>query len=141
MQHMIAYAMRFVGTPYRWAGSNPISGLDCSGFVQVLLKSAGIDPQGDQSAQALYNHFEHNGSYGVRLPGSLAFFGKSAREITHVGFCVDMFRMIHACGGDHLTLTEADAAAKDAWVKMTLITYRPDLVACIKPYYTKIGLQ
>lgn len=140
MQTLRDYALKFVGTPYKWGGSNPIEGVDCSGFVQLILAAAGIDPPGDQTAQALFNHFEKTSSYGVRQLGSLAFYGKSVTEITHIGWCLDPYRVIHAGGGDHLTLTAQDAAKKNAFVKITLINYRPDLVATLKPKYVTIGV-
>jgi cell wall-associated NlpC family hydrolase len=140
MQLLKDYALKFVGTPYKWGGANPIEGLDCSGFVQLILAAAGIDPPGDQTAQGLFNHFEKTASHGIRKLGSLAFFGKSVTQISHIGWCLDPYRMIHASGGDHLTLTLSDAARKNAYVKVTLIEYRPDLVAVLKPQYMTIGV-
>jgi cell wall-associated NlpC family hydrolase len=36
-----AFANKFVGTPYKWAGENP-GGFDCSGFVKYVYKYVGI---------------------------------------------------------------------------------------------------
>jgi cell wall-associated NlpC family hydrolase len=57
MDLLIQYAMSFIGVPYRWGGSNPITGFDCSGLVQEILKSVYMDPPGDQTAEALYQYF------------------------------------------------------------------------------------
>lgn len=142
METLKAYALAMVGVPYIWGGSCPIQGfgLDCSGFVQLVLASAGIDPPGDQTAQGLYNALELNSSHGVRGPGAIAFYGKSVLQISHVGFCLDAYRMIHAGGGDSTCKTPADAAKKGAFVKVNLINYRSDLVAVLRPQYVKIGL-
>ena len=140
MQILRDYAMKFVGVPYKWGGSNPLEGVDCSGLLQLILAAAGLDPPGDQSAQGLYNHFEGKSTHGIRQLGSIAFYGKSVREITHIAWCLDPYRIIQAGGGDHLTLTPLDAARKNAFVKVTLINYRPDLVAVLKPLYTLIGI-
>jgi cell wall-associated NlpC family hydrolase len=38
---VVAIALRYLGTPYRWAGSSP-SGFDCSGFVMYVYSRIGI---------------------------------------------------------------------------------------------------
>ena len=41
----VAEAKRYLGTPYRWGGSSPQTGFDCSGLVQWAYAKAGIqDP-------------------------------------------------------------------------------------------------
>lgn len=140
MTYLIQYALSFLGTPYRWGGASILNGLDCSGLVQEILASVGMDPPGDQTAQGLYNHFEKIGSANSYTPGALAFFGDSVTKITHVGFLIDQYRMIEAGGGGHLVLTREDAAAKNATVRIRLVNYRKDLVAVIKPRYSTIGM-
>lgn len=132
--------MSFVGQPYRWAGSNPILGWDCSGLVQEILKSAGIDPVGDQTAQALYDILSKNSTHGSVGPGSVVFYGKSVKEITHVAFCVDQYRMIEAGGGDSKVTTVSQASDRNAFVRIRLINNRKDLVASLKPNYVTIGM-
>ena len=133
-----AYALSFLNAPYKFGGET-IDGIDCSGLVQVILKSAGIDPPGDQTAQDLLNHFDKAGTYGKIGLGSLAFYGKSVTQVGHVAFMIDNYRIIEAAGGDALTITRADAVAKNAFVRIRLLKYRPDLVAVIKPSYVTIG--
>lgn len=141
MEAVLRAAMSCLGVHYKWGGANPVDGLDCSGFVQWVLRAAGIDPPGDQTAQALYNHFERlHGATGAAGLGSLAFYGKSVTQISHVAFCLNGFQMIEAGGGDHTTLTPRDAAAKDACVRIRMIRARADLVAIVKPSYATIGV-
>ena len=139
MNHLISYAMQFVGKPYIWGGEHPCLGYDCSGLVQEILRSVGLDPPGDQTAQKLFDHFEKNGSLNTYAPGSIAFFGKSVSEITHVAFCIDRYRMIEAGGGGRTCINVDEAIKAGAFVRMRLITSRKDLVAIIKPRYATIG--
>lgn len=36
-------ARKYIGVPYAWGGTNPATGLDCSGLVQRVYKDLGID--------------------------------------------------------------------------------------------------
>ena len=63
--------MQFVGTPYVWGGNNVMEGLDCSGYTQVILRAAGLDPKGDQTSQGLYDHFR---TEELNLNETIGFF-------------------------------------------------------------------
>ena len=140
MQTLREYALSFVGTPYVWGGSHPALGFDCSGLVQELLRSVGLDPPGDQTAQALFNHFEKNSTWNARQMGSLAFFGSSPAAISHVAMLLEPYRMIGAGGGGSKTLTALDASRDNAFVRVRLVSSRKDLVAVLKPNYSGIGV-
>ena len=133
------YAMSFLGTPYRFGGANRLQGLDCSEFVQELLRSVGLDPPGDQNAQALFDHFSTAGEWNRHGMGALAFYGKDAKHIGHVAMMLDTFRIIEAGGGDATTTTREAAEARGAMVRVRLLKARPDLVAVIRPRYVTIN--
>jgi len=141
MDFLLREALQYLGVPYKWGGSNPIEGFDCSGFIQWLLMSVGIDPPGDQTAQGLFNHFEKlNGVSSVTKAGVLCFYGESVAKITHVALCISPYQIIEAGGGNSLTLTKADAEKQNACVRIRHIGARKDLVAKIYPSYVSIGL-
>jgi len=141
MVHLIDYAKSFVGTPYIWGGDDSIKGYDCSGVVQEILASAGQDPPGDQTSQGLYDYYETNGRYGMHGPefaGALVFYGKNSKNITHVAFAIDQYRMIEAGGGGKHVKTVEDAIKYNAFIRMRLIREK-NRVAIIKPHYRHIG--
>lgn len=128
---MIAYAFEFVGTMYRWGGSSPMEGFDCSGFCQELLMSIGIDPRGDQTAQGLYNFLSKHYPKGIDR-GSVLFFGEATDKITHIAVAVDDDHMIEAGGGNSSTTNAQKAIIQQAFVRVRPIKNRSDLVAAIK---------
>jgi len=130
----IKYAWSMIGKPYIWGGDDPMKGFDCSGFIIEILKSVGILPEkGDWTAQALYNLF--NGNYKtVVTGGSLAFYGKSEKKITHIMFCIDYQHCIGSTGGGSKTKTIQDAIDQNAFIKMRPINYRNDLIGFINPF-------
>lgn len=139
MEILRQYALSFLGTPYKFGGGNRLAGLDCSEFVQELLRSVGMDPPGDQTAQALFDHFSVNGEWNRHSMGALAFFGKSAKQITHVAMLLDQYRIIEAGGGDGTTTSFEAAKERGAMVRIRHLSFRKDLVAVIRPRYATIG--
>ena len=136
MQILKDYAMQLIGTPYRWGGDDPMQGFDCSGLVIELLQSCGELPRNyDNTAQGLYEEFIRRGVISRVGFGSLAFFGKSDRHITHVGFMLDNYRMIESGGGGSATVTIEIAAQQNAFVRIRPVKWRNDLVTIIRPRY------
>lgn len=129
------YALAFIGIPYIWGGNNPLEGFDCSGFVQEVLASVGMDPPGDQTADTLYRMLKDE--YGITEepgPGALVFFGTGER-IIHVGFCLTDKIMIEAGGGGRSCRDRDSAAKKGAFVRIRPIHRRRDIVSFVMPNY------
>lgn len=133
-QTIIDYAKSFIGKPYRWGGNGPL-GFDCSGFVQEVLASVGLDPKGDQSAQALYDYFTINGRLLiVDTPsgGDLVFYGENPKRISHIALMLNDWQQIGANSGDSTCTDLVNAERLGAMVKVRPWNYRKDFIAFVR---------
>jgi len=83
-----------VGHGYRWAGSSPSTGFDCSGFVSYVLRQHGISVTRSSAGM-----FRDNGvsiSRSELAPGDLVFFARNGYAIDHVGIYIGDGRYVHS---------------------------------------------
>lgn len=90
-------AQRYLGVRYVFGGTNPATGLDCSGLVQLVYREAGIGLP--RTAQQQYDSTARVPESELQ-PGDLVFFARTYADphdwITHVGVYVGNGRMINA---------------------------------------------
>ena len=87
----VALARTFTGVPYRWGGTDPSSGLDCSGLTQLVYGRLGVDLPRVAADQARSGTAVP--SLDQAQPGDLVFFGSPAH---HVGIYAGDGMMIDA---------------------------------------------
>lgn len=87
------YALQFLGGEYVYGGTDPNSGVDCSGFTRyVLSKAASIDLPHSSSGQARFGEVV---SEEEMQPGDLLFYGAGG-GINHVAMYIGDGRVVHA---------------------------------------------
>lgn len=84
-----ATAVRAVGVPYRWGGTSPAAGFDCSGLVYWAYGRLGIALP--HSSYALYGLGRRVAPSRMKV-GDLLFFS----GLGHVGIYIGRGRMVHA---------------------------------------------
>jgi len=84
-------AEAYLGVPYRWGGTDPKSGLDCSGLVQLAYKKLGVDLPRLAADQARMG--TPVASLADARPGDLVAFGT---PVDHIGIYAGDGQMVVA---------------------------------------------
>lgn len=92
---VINRAVNVIGTPYRWGGTSPAKGFDCSGLVKYAFNDVSeVDLPRTSNAMA-----EGHGQKVDRKdlkPGDLLFFNIKSRKVNHVAIYLGDDRFVHA---------------------------------------------
>jgi cell wall-associated NlpC family hydrolase len=85
---VVRIALRYLGTPYRWAGAAP-AGFDCSGFVMYVYSRVGIGLPHNSTMLWDVGRFVPRD----RLePGDVVFFN----GLSHVGIYIGHGKFVHS---------------------------------------------
>lgn len=94
--YLVRTALTYRGLPYRWGGTSPRSGFDCSGMVQFVCAKWGILLP--RAARAQFKQGKPVKRSELQ-PGDLVFFKNTYRHgLSHVGIYVGEGLFIHASG-------------------------------------------
>lgn len=87
-------ALSTIGTPYRYGGRHPSTGLDCSGLVRYAVAEAG-GPDLPHHAASIAARTRNVDRDELR-PGDLVFFNTTGRAHSHMGIYIGDNRFVHA---------------------------------------------
>jgi cell wall-associated NlpC family hydrolase len=90
-ERILEAARRYLGVPYRWGGTDPATGLDCSGFVQQVFEDLGIELPRVSRDQARVG--TPVASLADARPGDLIAFGE---PVDHIAIYAGNGQIIHA---------------------------------------------
>jgi cell wall-associated NlpC family hydrolase len=92
-KQIAAYALQHLGCPYRWGGTSPDTGFDCSGFVWYVYKHFGYTIQRVACNQATEGvHVDHKDIQ----PGDILCFYQGDNYIGHSGIYIGNGQFIHS---------------------------------------------
>ena len=93
-RRVVPDAERFIGVPYRYGGTSPRSGFDCSGFVQYVYAEEGVNlPRTSRQMAAVGIAIEPS-ARSLEI-GDLMLFEQGGR-ISHVAIYAGSHRFIHS---------------------------------------------
>lgn len=115
---VIDAAKRYLGVPYRWGGTDPATGLDCSGFIQRAFADLGVRiprVSKDQSRAGVAVP-----SMAQARPGDLVYWNGQGGRPNHIGIYLGDGKMMHAPRtGDVVKVADVRSAPPDAIRRIT----------------------
>ena len=108
---IVGFARSLVGDPYRWGGTSPTTGFDCSGLVQYVFAHFGIN-----LPRTSYAQFDVGTriAYSQLQPGDLVFFSTNGPGASHVGIYIGGGQFIGA--DTYATGVHVDSFGISYWV-------------------------
>ncbi|MGB3917307.1 C40 family peptidase [Thiothrix litoralis] len=94
LDRVVWNAQKQQGKMYRWGGTSPVSGFDCSGLTQYAFRN-GAQVSIPRTAAEQY-------AAAVKVPkeqsqkGDLVFFNTSGKRVSHVGIYLGNNKFVHA---------------------------------------------
>jgi chitinase len=92
---VVSRALKAVGTPYRWGGTTPGKGLDCSGLVKYAFNGVS-DVNLPRTSNAMAQGHGQKVERKDLKPGDLLFFNIKSRNVNHVAIYLGNDRFVHA---------------------------------------------
>lgn len=118
---LVIYATNLIGTPYVWGGSNPAQGLDCSGLLYWIQRTAGSNV-GRLTASG-YSKIGILVPIGQQKVGDFLFFGN---PVNHCAIYIGNGYMIESRGS-----RKNNSHNPGTGVVKSLVTRRSDL-SCVR---------
>lgn len=109
---IVSFSKQFLGVPYFWGGKTA-AGIDCSGFVQLLHKLAGIKIRRD-SIQQFEDAQPVSENINDGRPGDLLFFAEDGKKISHVAVRLEDNKIVHSRGMVRINSLNEKEALYDA---------------------------
>lgn len=108
------FVKQFLDIPYTWGGRSSF-GYDCSGFVQMVYKRLGVLLPRDSKDQFLDGNLASCSIENLNA-GDLIFWGKSEKEIGHVGIFLGSGSFIHSSARENKPYLRVSGLSDPEWL-------------------------
>ena len=119
----LAAADAYVGVPYRWGGTSPRTGFDCSGLVQYVYGREGVELPRTSRQQAAAG-VRRATRWDAAGAGDLVLFAEEGEAVSHVAFYVGGGRILHASASGGGVRYDDLATRRGRWYRERLVAVR-----------------
>jgi cell wall-associated NlpC family hydrolase len=120
---VVPTAERYLGTRYRYGGTSPSSGFDCSGFVQyVFARNAVKLPRTSRQQAKVGTPLRRD--WRALAPGDLVMFAERGEAISHVAIYAGKNRIIHATSSGGGVRYDDLSTRRGQWFAEHIVTAR-----------------
>ncbi len=120
---VLARADDYVGVPYKWGGTSPRTGFDCSGYVQYVYRREGVELPRTSRQQAVAGSRRPT-RWDAAGPGDLVMFANPGEKISHVAFYVGNGRIIHSSSSGGGVRYDDLSSRRGQWYRQRLVAVR-----------------
>lgn len=116
---------KYIGVPYKYGGTSPSTGFDCSGFIGYIFNKAGISLP--RTVSSMYSSGIVT-KVSAKQPGDLVFFATTSSSASHVGVYVGNGQFMHASTSQGVTIS---SLSNSYWNPKYLGTKRVDAYSAV----------
>jgi cell wall-associated NlpC family hydrolase len=120
---VLATADDYLGVPYRWGGTSPRTGFDCSGYVQYVYRREGVELPRTSRQQAVAG-MRRPTRWDAAGPGDLVMFAEPGEAISHVAFYAGKGRILHASASGGGVRYDDLGTRRGRWYRERLVAVR-----------------
>lgn len=119
---VIPTAEHYIGVRYKWGGSSPSTGFDCSGFTQYVFAKHGIRLPRTSRTQAQAGDRIYD--YRALKPGDLIMFAEDGRPISHVAIYAGRDRILHSSSSGAGVRYDDLGSRRGTWFRNHMVVAR-----------------
>jgi len=119
----LAAADDYLGVPYRWGGTSPRTGFDCSGYVQYVYRREGVELPRTSRQQAAAGA-RRPVRWDAAGPGDLVMFAEPGEAISHVAFYAGRGRILHSSSSGGGVRYDDLGTQRGRWYRERLVAVR-----------------
>jgi cell wall-associated NlpC family hydrolase len=116
-------ADEYLGVPYKWGGTSPRTGFDCSGYVQYVYAREGVSLPRTSRQQAVAGT-KRPTRWDAASPGDLVMFAEPGEAISHVAFYAGDGRILHSSSSGGGVRYDDLSTRRGQWFRRRLVAVR-----------------
>lgn len=116
-------AEQYLGVPYKWGGTSPTTGFDCSGFVQYVFAKHGTRLPRTSREQATAGQ-RLSAVWSTLRAGDLVMFAEPGARISHVAIYAGHRKIIHATASGRSVRYDSLDTKRGKWFSERMVAAR-----------------